>query len=168
MSSQTKTGSNHPHCPWAEIARKHCSSSACVIACTKLARAVTGTKEQIPQGGDSYPALRHNILGYIDDKIIPLPFNEIAFFYASQKGIKAYTASGSTPRIKGTLENLQQKLCSSAFFRANRQFLINRNLIDYVEFYFNRRLLVKMTIKAPEPLIISKERSNSFFQWLEQ
>ena len=53
------------------------------------------------------------------------------------------------------------------YCRANRQYILNREIIQDVEHYFNRRLYVKVAGTVPEKIIISKVRAAEFLQWME-
>jgi hypothetical protein len=53
------------------------------------------------------------------------------------------------------------------FFLLNKQYLINFDAVKEVEHYFARKLLVKLTIDAPEKLLVAKEKARSFLEWLE-
>jgi two-component system LytT family response regulator len=64
------------------------------------------------------------------------------------------------------MEQLQQQLDPANFFRANRQFIIQRKGILEVDFYFNGRLAVKINPPAKEQILISKARVPEFKQWM--
>ena len=65
------------------------------------------------------------------------------------------------------MEQLEQQLEPGMFFRANRQFLVNRNAITEVDFYFNGRLSLKMKPEPPEKILISKARVPEFKKWMD-
>jgi two-component system LytT family response regulator len=51
------------------------------------------------------------------------------------------------------------------FFRANRQFIINRSSIKDIDFWFNSRLSVNLKVTVPEKILISKVRVSEFKSW---
>jgi DNA-binding LytR/AlgR family response regulator len=65
------------------------------------------------------------------------------------------------------MEQLEAMLDPGQFFRANRQFIVNREVIRDVEHYFNRRLYLKTACPVPEKIIISKVRATDFLKWME-
>jgi DNA-binding LytR/AlgR family response regulator len=65
-----------------------------------------------------------------------------------------------------TMEQLEQQLDPHVFFRANRQFIINRGAITEVDFYFNGRLSIKVKPEPPERILISKARVPEFKSWM--
>lgn len=69
--------------------------------------------------------------------------------------------------VNYSLEQIQQLLPAEDFFRLNRQYLVNFRAIKEVEHYFARKLLVKLLVPAPEKLLVPKEKTGGFLQWLE-
>jgi two-component system, LytTR family, response regulator LytT len=108
------------------------------------------------------------LLGYVDDKIIPISVKKIKFIYSSGTSVYAHTISGRNINLKSSLDHLQANINTEQFFRANRQFIINRKYIDYLEPYFNRRLLIRLTSRTPENIIVSKARVSYFLAWLQR
>lgn len=107
------------------------------------------------------------LLVYQQDKIIPIKTEDINFIYATDRTVRVFCAKEKIYFIRQTLDALEQKLSSEQFYKANRQFIINRNCIDTVYQYFGRKLLVKTICATPENIVISKERSQDFLSWME-
>lgn len=68
--------------------------------------------------------------------------------------------------LNETLEEIENRLPSEFFFRANRQFIIQKKYVTNAELYFNNRLVVHLKIKTPEKIIISREKAGAFKDWL--
>ena len=100
------------------------------------------------------------------DKLIPLPVERIAFFFIDSGITKTFTFDGTKYNLDNALEEVENMLDPSLFFRANRQFIINRNAIEDVDLWFNGRLSVNLKVKVPERILISKAKSASFKEWL--
>ncbi|MDX3915610.1 MAG: LytTR family DNA-binding domain-containing protein [Pseudosphingobacterium sp.] len=122
--------------------------------------ALLKAEEQITNPGKSA------ILVYFQDKIIPVKVTDIRFFYATAGINGIYTFSGKIHYINQTLDELESELSSYQFFKANRQFIINRECILSVHQYFGRRLLVKLHTEVPENILVSKVRASDFLKWL--
>jgi two-component system, LytTR family, response regulator LytT len=108
-----------------------------------------------------------SIVVHQGEKIIPLNSNEIALFFIENEYCFAYTFSGKKYLISQNMEQLE-KTFSPRFFRANRQFIINRKAVKDASQYFNRKLLVNLTIPFNEQIIIGKLKISSFTQWLSK
>lgn len=112
------------------------------------------------------PSYKASLLVSHRDKIIPVKTTDIAFFYYSN-GIIHVHLQNQEFHITEVLEELEKTLNPAQFFRANRQFIINRNFVHEIERYFSRKLVVKMRTKTPEAIIISKVKSQAFLSWIE-
>jgi DNA-binding LytR/AlgR family response regulator len=68
-----------------------------------------------------------------------------------------------------SLEQLDDLLPPDVFFRANRQFIIHRDLIVSTERIENGKikLLLKPTPKLPNAIIISRTKAPAFKEWLK-
>lgn len=107
------------------------------------------------------------LLVYQKDKIIPINTIEIALLYTDNDTIKLICFNGSQYTYSSTLEELENIL-GNTFYRANRQYIVNRNCIKDITQYFARKLLVNLNIPYEEKIFISKEKSSSFLKWLSQ
>ncbi|HEY0176576.1 MAG TPA: LytTR family DNA-binding domain-containing protein [Pedobacter sp.] len=109
---------------------------------------------------------KQSILVYFKEKIIPVKINEIDFIYAANGLVNIYSGPNKQFVVHHTMEQLEIMLNPKQFFKANRQFIINRDIILDVEHYFNRRLVVKVNCEPPEKIIISKIKANDFLEWI--
>ena len=108
-----------------------------------------------------------SILVYHKDKIFPVKFDNIAMFYIETGITYLVTFGNQTYAINKTLEELDN-LTYSGFYRVNRQNLINRKAVKEVSQYFARKLSVTLTIPCHQKVIISKEKSTDFLNWLSR
>jgi len=113
------------------------------------------------------PKVSPSILVYQGEKIIPVPFDDIALMYLKNGIVKLLTFDNKNYTVTQTLEELH-KSNSSDFFRANRQVLVHHKAIKNAANYFNRRLVLHLQIPFEEKIIISKEKAPSFLEWLAQ
>lgn len=100
---------------------------------------------------------------------IPLRTDEIAFFITENKIVFAIDNEGKKFMTDKTLSDLEMELDPAAFFRANRQHLIN---IDYVHGFrtFDKvKIEVHMTTGTQEhQIIISQETAPGFRKWINE
>jgi two-component system response regulator LytT len=109
---------------------------------------------------------KKSFLVHYRDKLIPLETKNIAWFYTAHELVYAQTIDDRQYMIDFTMEQLERQLDPDQFFRANRQFIVNRKEITEVDFYFNGRLSVKIKPQPPESIIISKARVPEFKAWM--
>lgn len=113
-------------------------------------------------------APKTSLLIHRRDKIIPLRFEDVAYIHSENGIVTLYTTTNNHYNINYTLDELEAMTNPQAFFKVNRQFIINRKAMEVAEHYFSRRLLIKMTVKTPIDIIVSKARTQAFLKWMEQ
>jgi len=106
-----------------------------------------------------------SVLVYHKENIIPVKVDDIALFYIEHEVTRLTTFNQKHYFVNKTLEELT-KGTGDDFYRANRQFLINRKAINNVSQYFARKLSVNLIIPFKGKIIISKEKSKDFLNWL--
>jgi two-component system, LytTR family, response regulator LytT len=99
------------------------------------------------------------------DKIIPIKIADIALFTIDYKMTQVVTFGNQKYFVNHTLEELEE-ICGPAFYRANRQFLINREVVAEAMQYFARKLVLKLKVEGKYEIIISKTRVPEFLSWL--
>lgn len=107
------------------------------------------------------------LLVHQQEKIVPVQVRDIGFFYLDKTMVRMLTTDGQQYYLSAALEEIENMLDPSIFFRANRQFLVNKSAIVNAERYFARKLIIKLSVKTPETIVVSKARASGFLQWLE-
>jgi two-component system response regulator LytT len=100
------------------------------------------------------------------NKIIPVKISEVAFFGIEHKTTSLVTLQGQQYSINQPLDELEE-ICGATFFRANRQFLINKASVKEVVHYSLRKLFVNLTVATNEEVMINKVKSTAFLNWLK-
>jgi len=111
---------------------------------------------------------KKSFLVYYQEKLIPLAIDSIAFFHKKNQVTYATKKNNKTFVVDRTLEEIQNELSSVDFYRANRQFIIQRSSIEDITFYFNGRLIVNILPKPEEKIIVSKAKATDFKNWLSK
>ncbi|KQS28054.1 LytTR family DNA-binding domain-containing protein [Dyadobacter sp. Leaf189] len=101
------------------------------------------------------------------DKLIPLRDVDFAWLTIRNSVVVATLHDDRNFVIDKSLEELENQLDPTNFFRANRQFIISRQCIQEIELYFNGRLLLRTNPVSPNQILISKERVPVFKKWFE-
>jgi DNA-binding LytR/AlgR family response regulator len=99
------------------------------------------------------------------DKIIPIRILDIAFFKIDCGLAQLSTFDNQKYFVNYTLDQLET-ICGHDFYRANRQYLINRELVGEVIQYNSRKLLLKLKLQESPEIIISKNKVPEFLSWL--
>jgi two-component system, LytTR family, response regulator LytT len=99
-------------------------------------------------------------------KLIPIAEKDFAYFYIDKGLVHGCTHANQTYLMEQTVEELDRQLNDKQFFRANRQYIVNRAAIKEAEFYFNGRLLLKLSPACKDDVLISKVRVPVFKDWI--
>lgn len=106
-----------------------------------------------------------SIIVYKGDKIIPIETKDIALFYLEDKYVFALTFELKKYIVSQSLEEIEN-ICGSTFFRANRQYLVNRKAVKDASKHFNRKIIVHLSINYPIQILVGKLKIASFIDWL--
>jgi two-component system, LytTR family, response regulator LytT len=106
-----------------------------------------------------------SIIIHQGDKIIPLNAKDIALFFIEDDLVFAYTFDGKKNNLSQSMDNLEKQF-SIDFFRANRQFLVNRKAVKDASHSFNRKILINLNIPFKEQIFIGKLKTTAFSNWL--
>ena len=102
------------------------------------------------------------------DKIQHKNVDDISYIFA--EGKLAYIVTRSNNRkyiIEHTLDELEKfHLNPDFFFRINRKFIVNIDVIEEVRNYVNSRLKLIINSSADMDMIVSREKVNDFKNWL--
>jgi len=110
---------------------------------------------------------KKSFLVFKQNKYTTVQTDQIAFFYIRNDAATIMTFQEQEYSISHSMDQLQAQVSSKQFYRLNRQYLVNFSAIKEVEHYFDRKLFVKLVIPSPDKLIIGKEKTTAFFNWLE-
>ena len=106
-----------------------------------------------------------SLLVYRGESIVPIRISQIHLIALEHKICMAYLSDGKKWILNDSLESLESRL-GSAFFRANRQFLVRREAIRDVSQYFARKLRVNLHLNHSQKIIVSKSKAKNFLKWL--
>jgi two-component system, LytTR family, response regulator LytT len=101
------------------------------------------------------------------DKIIPIRISDIALFNIEYKTAQLITFDNQKHIVNHTLDELEE-ICGGDFYRANRQYLINRSAITEALQYHARKLVIKLKVEDRHEIIISKNSVPEFLSWLKR
>ena len=92
--------------------------------------------------------------------------SEIAYFFTKNKITFLNTFEGKKYPLDHSLEQLDQEMDSSQFFRINRQYIIHIDAIDKMHTYSKSRVKIELDPPMDDDIIVSTERSPHFKNWL--
>ena len=123
-----------------------------------------GKLSRILNPGQEY---KHRFIVRMNDKILPVRTDDIAYFYSEEKNTILATADGKKYIMASTLDILSEELDPAKFFRISRSCILNMQAIESLVKHFSGRLKV---IARPRPdfeMTVSRSRVEDFMLWLE-
>ena len=70
--------------------------------------------------------------------------------------------------INFSLENLKAQLQPDHFFKINRQFIVNIDVIKRVHSYFNGKLKLEIEPSHTEDIVVGKDKAAAFKRWMDR
>lgn len=99
-------------------------------------------------------------------RMVSVPAKNIAYFYTKDRCQYIKTTTNEDLILDKPLDEVENEVDSKAFFRANRQFIINYTHIEKVQSWFAGKLRVQVRPAAHEEIIVSRLRAADFKKWL--
>lgn len=109
---------------------------------------------------------KNRFLVKLGDRLISVPAEQIDYFVSEEKLTILHT-QGKKYVVDFSLEELEEMLSPTQFFRLNRKAIASISSIDQIHQHFNGKL--KITLKPNfegEELFVSREKSPAFKNWL--
>jgi len=94
--------------------------------------------------------------------------DDIAYFYSNDGCTYLRTKAGQSRIIDPALDDLEQLINPTHFFRVNRHMMVHSDHIVNIDSYFNNRLILDVTPAFDGQVIVSREKVRAFKDWLDQ
>lgn len=111
---------------------------------------------------------KQRFLVKMGQKYLSINISEVAYFNANEKVVYLVTREQKKYIIDYTLDELEDMVEPKAFFRLNRQYLVNIEAIENIASYFNGKLKIQLNPNVADEVLVSRERASEFKQWLNQ
>lgn len=96
-----------------------------------------------------------------------IPISEISCFYSENRGTYFKTNDQRDYLLEQTLDQVEEEINPSLFFRINRKYIINMDAIREMVSYTNSRIQIKLHKMEEDDLIVSREKVKKFKEWLD-
>lgn len=111
---------------------------------------------------------QQHFLSQFQERTIIIKLADIAYFSITNEITYLHTFENKKHPIYKKLEHIESVTNPDQFFRINRQMLISRNAIESYEPYFNRKIILHLSLRTEEKPIVSRLKVSDFKKWLEQ
>lgn len=113
------------------------------------------------------PTFKSRFLIKLGERLISVEKTQIAYFTSEDKLTFLVTHDKNKYVMDQTLDELEHLLDPKEFFRINRQFISGPKAIIGIHTYFNGKLKLTMQPPAKEEVLVSREKSPLFKEWLD-
>lgn len=114
------------------------------------------------------PRWQSRLLVPYRDMLVPVNVADIAYIHSTEKNTTIGLNNGEQLTYHKSLDSILSTLDPHQFFRANKQFAVNRDSVEKITVWYDSRLLLTLTAITPERLFISKNRAAEFKQWMTE
>ena len=99
--------------------------------------------------------------------IVAVSTEQIACFYRDEVIWIQTTDNQRLITDYNSLDEIEELLNSEGFFRANRQFIVNKQAIESYRTNFTGKIELKLVVKTKDEIVVSKEKAHQFRGWFE-
>ena len=92
---------------------------------------------------------------------------DVLYFYSLQKGTYLKLNDGKDYLLDNSLEQVEEVVDPTTFFRINRKYLVSLKSITDVITYSNSRLKLKVQQPIDDEFLVAREKVKEFKEWLE-
>jgi two-component system, LytTR family, response regulator LytT len=123
-------------------------------------------KENLLHSQSLSPLFKNRFFVESGNRFYSIDINDIAYFFSDGRFVYFTTFSKSRFIIHYRIEQLQQLLDPSAFYRINRAYIVSVKSIDQIHAYFGSRFKLKLNPAVDETVLVSRNRASGFKKWL--
>lgn len=103
----------------------------------------------------------------IGDQYKFIPLADVAYFYADRNTIYLVNHQNQKSIVDFRLDELENQLDPKSFFRATRSHIVSIQSIKKVHKHFNSRLLIEISPKTEEEILVSRVKVDEFLSWID-
>lgn len=116
--------------------------------------------------GQRLSRFKERLLVKLNDTIVPVSTNEIAYFYAEDKATYIVTDTGKKYIVDFSLDIAMESLNPDTFFRISRNCIISMQAVSRI-IKMGSRFKIESSPKASFEMTVSRSRTDDFLRWLE-
>lgn len=138
----------------------------CLFECgTMLVIRING-KEGISNGPREKKEYQQRWVVRINDRIVPVSTNQIAYFYSADKSNYLVTFDGGRYLVDSTMDSIMENTDRERFFRINRGCILSRSCIDSAVVN-SGRYKVEIHPATDASTIVARSHVDEFVRWLQ-
>lgn len=129
--------------------------------------ATESSAQKLQAASKELKCYRERILVAKGDELIPLKVSDISYIHTEDNYVTAYTFGADSYCLTQKMSELEKLLDPNVFFRLNRQYIAHIDSIRKISLFFNNKLYIRIKGCKDDSIVVSKEKSASFRNWLD-
>lgn len=113
-------------------------------------------------------AYRERFIIHLNDKIIPVKTEDIAYFYSENKNNFLMTRSGISYVIEASLDDISEDLSAKRFYKISRNCIISIEAITTIFKLPGGNYRIQTNPTPPYEITVSRARTKGFLEWLDR
>lgn len=93
---------------------------------------------------------------------------DVNYIYSENKVTRLKLTDGTSEVVPLSMDALEAQLDPDRFFRANRQYILCVDSVQYVGNYFNAKLMVRLKGYPDAEVVVSREKAAAFKAWMDR
>ncbi len=99
-------------------------------------------------------------------KLVSIEVEDIAYFYSDGRLNFFKTTDNRKFVVDYTMDELEEMLNPSQYFRISRSFYVSVDSIDKIDDYFGNRLILQLKPAVDKEALVSREKVTEFKKWM--
>lgn len=124
--------------------------------------------EELSTGIGSNGGYKKRFVVKTSSKVVVIPTVEVVAVYSLQKGTYLYTSAQRSYDIDLTMESVLTQLDPTRFFRVNRSCIVAIDAEKEIYHWSTSRLKITLSGLEEMEIIVARERTKEFKEWLDQ
>lgn len=113
------------------------------------------------------PKFKTRFTAHHQRNIVAVTTERIACFYRDEVIWIQTTDNQRLITDYNSLDEIEELLNPEGFFRANRQFIVNKQAIESYRTHFTGKIELKLVVATKDEIVVSKEKAHQFRGWFE-
>ena len=109
---------------------------------------------------------RQRFLVQYANRLMSIDARQIAYFFTDNRMNQFRTIDGKKMVVDYSLDELEDMLDPTQFFRVSRSFLVAITSVDHIQNYLGNRLALKLRPAVDKEVIVSREKLTPFKEWM--
>jgi len=111
---------------------------------------------------------RSRFMVKVGSKLKSVVVEEISAIYSENKGTYLLTYDGRSHLVDHSMDAVQGMMDPNSFFRINRRYLVCADGVEDIVMWSNSRLKLQINGSSDDDIVVARERTKEFKEWMDR